>query len=138
MKMRKSGAAVIKSIPGTNIVGGFWSGGNYWSDYAGTDEDDDGLGDTMLPYNSSGGIQQGGDWHPLTEVAMLLPDLEITDKWVCWPANCTICYHVTNGGHVGCNRPAVLRRLSGTVRTEMRLYVVKRNGEKKEKVMRDQ
>ncbi|MFZ2070904.1 MAG: NosD domain-containing protein [Halobacteriota archaeon] len=88
----------ITPIPGTNIVGGFWSGGNYWSDYAGTDEDGDGLGDTMLPYNSSGGIQQGGDWHPLTEVAMLLPDLELIGIWVCWPANCTICYHVTNVG----------------------------------------
>ncbi len=26
-------------------------------------------------------------------------DLEITDSWVCWPDNCTICYNVTNMGN---------------------------------------
>ena len=26
------------------------------------------------------------------------PDLEITEKWLCWPDNCTICYNVTNTG----------------------------------------
>ena len=28
------------------------------------------------------------------------PDLVITDKWVCWPDNCTICYNVTNIGTI--------------------------------------
>ena len=27
-----------------------------------------------------------------------VPDLVITEKWVCWPDNCTICYNVTNIG----------------------------------------
>ena len=27
-----------------------------------------------------------------------MPDLEIAEKWVCWPDNCTICYNVTNTG----------------------------------------
>jgi hypothetical protein len=27
------------------------------------------------------------------------PDLVITDKWVCWPDNCTIYYNVTNTGN---------------------------------------
>ena len=27
-----------------------------------------------------------------------LPDLVISDKWLCWPDNCTICYSVTNIG----------------------------------------
>ena len=27
------------------------------------------------------------------------PDLIITEKWLCWPDNCTICYNVTNIGN---------------------------------------
>ena len=51
----------------TNIIGGSWLGGNYWGDYAGEDLDEDGLGDTLLPFNSSGNIQNGGDWLPLVK-----------------------------------------------------------------------
>jgi parallel beta-helix repeat protein len=56
----------ISKTAGTNIIGGPYLGGNYWSDYAGIDADCDGLGDTFLPYNSSGNIKTGGDWLPLT------------------------------------------------------------------------
>jgi parallel beta-helix repeat protein len=89
----------ITKTNGTNIIGGPYLGGNYWHDYVGEDTDGDGLGDTMRPYNSSGNIINSGDWHPLTEVATSLPDIEITDTWVCWPDNCTICYNVTNVGN---------------------------------------
>jgi parallel beta-helix repeat protein len=59
----------IAKTEGTNIVSGPYLGGNYWSDYEGKDLDEppDGLGDTMLPYNSLGDINNGGDYHPLID-----------------------------------------------------------------------
>ena len=49
-----------------NIIGGPYIAGNYWSDYNGTDLNNDGIGDTYLPYDSEGKIQSGGgDYQPL-------------------------------------------------------------------------
>jgi parallel beta-helix repeat protein len=55
----------ITKTLGTSIAGSPYLGGNCWSDYIGNDTDGDYLGDTSLPYNSSGRIKNGGDCHPL-------------------------------------------------------------------------
>lgn len=75
---------VVKTI-GHNIIGGSYLGGNFWSDYTGIDGDDDTLGDTLLPYTSTGSISNGGDYHPLTLVSgniTLTPPTEFTARTV--------------------------------------------------------
>jgi parallel beta-helix repeat protein len=70
----------ISKTAGTNIIGGQYLGGNYWNDYAGIDMDGDGLGDTLLPYNSSGNIANGGDWLPLVKSEPSVFDTEPPDN----------------------------------------------------------
>ncbi|HIH17511.1 MAG TPA: S8 family serine peptidase [Nanoarchaeota archaeon] len=62
----------ISKTLGKNIIGGKYLGGNSWHDYAGKDSTRDGLGDTMLPYNSTGNIANGGDFLPLVVKTGLL------------------------------------------------------------------
>jgi len=62
----------ITKTNATNILGKPWLGGNYWSDYAGLDTTGDFLGDTLIPYNSSGNISTAGDWLPLTSLSYLV------------------------------------------------------------------
>jgi parallel beta-helix repeat protein len=81
----------ISKTSGTNIINGSWLGGNYWGDYTGEDLGDDGLGDTLLPYNSSGNIQNGGDWLPLVAApfAPFSLDLVIGLNLISMPINDT-------------------------------------------------
>jgi hypothetical protein len=55
----------ITKTPGMNIVGNPYLGGNFWHDYTGVDTNNDGFGDTNLPYTSNNNIQTGGDYLPL-------------------------------------------------------------------------
>jgi parallel beta-helix repeat protein len=82
----------ITAVHGTNIIGGPYLGGNYWSDYAGADTDGDGLGDTLRPYNSSGNIQNAGDWHPLVSVLSRTCTISLDLGWnlISAPLNLTI------------------------------------------------
>jgi hypothetical protein len=47
--------------------------------------------------NANGTDMQTWIWNVTKAVGN--PDLIITEKWLCWPDNCTICYNVTNIGN---------------------------------------
>jgi len=56
------------SIDGyTNIIGGPCQGGNFWSNYAGIDTTNDGVGNINVPFNDDGQIGIGGDHLPIME-----------------------------------------------------------------------
>ena len=82
----------ISKTSGINIIGGNFLGGNFWHDYTGIDTNNDGIGDTNLPYNSivpGGGITNGGDFLPLTTVigvscgSTIIQNINLTQDIAC-------------------------------------------------------
>jgi parallel beta-helix repeat protein len=70
----------ITKTPGTNIVNGDYLGGNYWAGpngYTGQDTDSDNIGNTLLPYNSTNNITNGGDYLPLIYPDSVPPSITI-------------------------------------------------------------
>ncbi len=65
---------------GTNIFGGSYTGGNYWGNYLGVDIDNDGFGDSFLPFDSNGSISYGGDYLPIAKLCGDLNDDGILDN----------------------------------------------------------
>ena len=63
--------------PGRNIMGGPYKGGNSWSDYSGQDTNGDSIGDTLIPYNSSGKIMNGGDYLPIIISDLTPPSVHV-------------------------------------------------------------
>ena len=70
----------ISKRSGQNSIGKPYLGGNYWSGYDGVDNTGDYLGDTDVPHNSSRGIVNGGDYHPLvlSQELYLIPINDLT------------------------------------------------------------
>jgi parallel beta-helix repeat protein len=86
----------INKTSRTNIINGEFSGGNFWSDYAGKDTDGDGLGNTMLPYDSWGEIANGGDYLPLIVPLPFSVNINISRIPVITKANSNILVEFTN------------------------------------------
>ncbi len=100
----------ITKTPGSNIIGGSFLGGNYWNDYAGIDTDSDGLGNTLLPYNSGGNITTGGDRHPLVSSGVKPPlfvAISESPDPVVSGGSFLVIVHVTTTGGLPINGAAV-------------------------------
>jgi len=92
-----------------NILGGDCIGGNYWSNYNGLDDGNgiaypwnrsaDGYGDTQIPYNDSGRINVGGDYHPLLSGVAIssAPDTHTTAEF--WTETYTLSSSQFHAGY---------------------------------------
>ncbi len=96
----------LNCLSGPNIIGGACIGGNFWSDYQGDDYDGNGISDDPIPYNSSGNIQNGGDYLPLLAIYFVSPTPQSGSA-----TNSNVTINVT---HTISNYDTVLLNFSGT------------------------
>ncbi|RZB29096.1 MAG: hypothetical protein AEth_01700 [Candidatus Argoarchaeum ethanivorans] len=78
----------ITKMPGTNIIGGPYLGGNYWVGYSGVDEDENGIGDTVYSYDKLPLVERiplvgdvNGDWMITSADAVIVLQMAVCGKF---------------------------------------------------------